>query len=480
MKRNKYYIIILTIFFFITSCKKSFLEVPVSKQVVAEDYVTNLSRAEEFLNGTFFITATEFYTYTTTVYADIIADNIKPLSSSSGRLFPMYSWQQEPDEEANGTINMNAYWRRGYNTIRYCNFLLQRIDDFRNENPTKADAIKGQLYALRALTHFNLANIFAQPYNFTPDASHPGIPYDTIYEQSQHIVRQSVREIYDHAIDDLNMAIQLIPISLTGIMPSNITAQSWISKYAAKALLARILLFKGDFVNAKSLASEVSAAVPIMPRADYPSKLFTVNDKESLFWFPPAQNSSGSSVAFQGYYFSMTNYFAATSDLVDLIKQRPADSRNKWFATMTGNNWQIKKFPMGVVAGITISGLAYYHPVIRSSEMYLTVSEASAKTGDESTARFYLDAIRQRADNSVAPSTATGAALLDSIYSERRKELCFENLRMYDLLRLGKGVNRSDVVSPSPAILPYPSNKAIAPIPLIDVQYFSLPQNPNY
>ncbi|WP_315816497.1 RagB/SusD family nutrient uptake outer membrane protein [Paraflavitalea speifideaquila] len=72
----------------------------------------------------------------------------------------------------------------------------------------------------------------------------------------------------------------------------------------------------------------------------------------------------------------------------------------------------------------------YYPPIIRSSEMYLTAAEASAKINDDNTAKFYLNAIRKRADPTIADITATGNALIDSIYKERRKELCFEGFRM--------------------------------------------------
>lgn len=477
MKLNISFLIGLTLLSGIVSCKKSFLDVPTTQKVVAEDYVINLSTSEEFFNGILYLVAKDLYTYSNVVYADLVADNLKPLGST---LFGHYSWAQV---ESDATANMHIFWQKAYNAIRSCNFLLERIDRFRNENTSRADAIKGQLFALRALCHDHLVRIYAQPYNFTADASHPGIPYDTIYAQTQQLIRQPVKDVYDHIVADLNKAISLIPASLTGIMPSNITPQTWISRHAAKALLARTYLFKGDYPNAKNLAIEVTAAVPLMAAASYPSKLFTSTDNESLFWFPPMESSTGIT-AYQGQHFSLTSFFAATTDLVNIIKERPADKRNNWFSPyLTGpgtGSSQVKKFPQSAVSGISIPAIAYYQSVIRSSEMYLTAAEACAKTGEEASARNFLDAIRQRADASASLSTASGGALLDSIYKERRKELCFENLRMYDLLRLGKGVSRTDVVSPAPASLSYPNDKAVAPIPLIDVESFGLSQNRGY
>lgn len=462
------------------SCKKSFLNVPANQQIIAEDYLQSLSRAEEILNGIYFLLAKNIYNYQNIIYADVVADNVKPLGSN--RLFLQNSYTQIADETSltSNANNMNSLWVLGYKTIRSCNFLLEHIDQFRGEDPLKADAIKGQAYTIRALTHHILVNVFAQPYGYTTNASHPGIPYDTVFAQTQVISRQPVSEVYDHMIADLLRAEQLIPASLNNLVPAGINPKTWINKNAAKALLARVYLFKAEFAKAKSAAREIATAVSIIPNSEYISKLFTANDSEALFWLAPVQPAVGEAVIFEGYVFGQTNFYAATADLVNIIKQRPSDIRNNWFALMTGNNWQIKKFPSGSISGIILSGTAYYQTVVRSSEMYLTAAEAYANLGNEDSARFYLDAIRKRADLASINTTATGPALLDSIYKERRKELCFENLRMFDLLRWKKGVNRVDVLSPAPTTLSYPNDRAISPIPINDVLHYGLQQNAGY
>jgi hypothetical protein len=456
----------------LVSCKKSFLDVPVTREVVAEDYVTNLSTSQEFLNGVYFTVARDVYSYETIAYADIVADNLKPLSTAASRLFAHYSWQQEADETAGNSTNLNKFWMNSYKTVRACNFLLERIDDYRNEDPVSTDAIKGQAYALRALMHFNLVNVFAQPYNFTAGASHEGIPYDTIYVQTEQITRVPVSMVYENIINDLKTSIQLIPTSLN--------SQSVLNKSAVKALLARVYLFKGDYSNAKTIAGEITISFPLLSASNYPTKLFTPNDNETLFWLPPVEidPSQGSSTQFIGYHFSL-NWFAATNDLVSIIQERANDQRKKWF-TLTSGNWKINKFPQGAVAGVTSAPIAYYQPVVRSSEMFLTMAEACAQTSDEANARTYLDAVRQRADPSAIATTATGTALLDSIYKERRKELCFENARIYDLLRWKKSVKRTDIFSTVPQDLSYPNDKSVAPLPLDDIFKFKMDQNNGY
>lgn len=468
MKRiiTKAYIIIVIIFV-IPSCSKSFLDVPVTEQKIAEDYIVDLATAEELLNGILFMVARDVYEGNHVTYADVAADNVKPLGST---LLSQYNWGQLASE-GDGSDNMNSLWLGSYNAIKSCNLLLEKVELYQQEDMNKANSIKGQAHALRALLYFNLVNTFAQPYHFSANAAHAGVPYITGYKLEKNVKRETVDLIYNNMISDLTKSIELIP--------ATVTSKSSMTRAAAKGLLARVFLFKKDYVRALPLAVEVCAVTPLMPVADYPAKLYTATDNESIFWLAPAKANIGYT-DFQGYSFSRTDRVAATADLVNMIKERPNDSRNKWFAAVSGF-WQVKKFPKSVVAGaFSFPEWSYYQTVIRSSELFLTAAECFAETGKNDSAQVYLDKVRKRADPAAPVSMATGSALLDSIYKERRKELCFENMRMYDLLRTGKGVHRIEVTSPSPAVLPYPSNKAVAPIPALDVLAYSLTQNPGY
>jgi hypothetical protein len=112
--------------------------------------------------------------------------------------------------------------------------------------------------------------------------------------------------------------------------------------------------------------------------------------------------------------------------------------------------------------------------------MYLTTAESYARLNNEDSARYFLNEIRTRANIPIVTSSVTGTTLMDTIYQERRREFAFEGLRMFDLLRLKKGVNRSDAWGSSVQTLPYPSDKAIAPLPQNDVKVAGLSQNIGY
>ncbi len=80
--------------------------------------------------------------------------------------------------------------------------------------------------------------------------------------------------------------------------------------------------------------------------------------------------------------------------------------------------------------------------IIRLADIYLLYAEACFQTGDEATARTYVNYVRERAregNDAVLPDvTATGEDLLDAIYQERRVELCAEGHRFHDLVRTGR------------------------------------------
>lgn len=481
MKNYIYYTLIILLLVPSTSCKKDFLnDVNNGSALLTQDYVVNLQTTGEFLNGIYPLLSLFTYTGYQVIYPDLIADNIKPIVASAGAtpLLTHYSWAQQADESSSvgivsGAPNCNGTSYGAYQIIRACNFVLEKVAEYGSQDPAKANSLKGQAYTIRALVYFSLVNIFSQPYNYTANASHPGVVLVATSNLTEPITRRNtVAEVYNQLIADLNNAIPLLP--------SNTTTTLIINRNAAKALLARIYLFKGDFVSAKEFSTGVSRDVPIMI-TNYPSKLFTPQETEALFQLPPGVSSVNRyTTNFANLYFRSRIQFQATEDVARLLTESSTDARRAW-VTASSNNWNITKYPSNATTDPTTDKAnAYYQTVLRSSEMYLTAAECYAKLNKEDSALFYLNAIQKRANSNVTGSSITGAALLDSIYKERRKELAFEGLRMFDLLRWKKNVIRTDALSPSTQVLTLPNNKAIAPLPKLDVMVYGLFQNEEY
>lgn len=452
----------------LTGCGKNFFETPPTTSAEQGTFVTSLTSCEQLLNGSYRTALDAFYWGLNLIYVDMIADDVKPIPG--GPIFmTQYNWKQTASDDPLSTNNINGYWNGYYKTIRTIAFVTENIDRFRNEDPAKADNIKGQALALRAWMHFDLVNRFAQPYKVTTGATHPGIPYITISDYSAKISRLPVKEVYDNIIKDLLDAINL--------MPANASAKKYIGGNAAKALLSRVYLYKGDYPEAKNMAVAVTKAVPAM-KTGYPQNLFTDKETEALFQFlpptsPTYNNFSGS------YYRGNLPYFLPTTDIVTVLQESITDVRKNWLFTDAGTS-KVSKYPKSVVPGIFDPAGSHYQTLLRSSEMYLTAAECFVELGRADSAAWYLDEIRLRADAAALPTTATGAALTDSILKERRKELAFEGQRFFDLMRRGKDVVRIDAPNAEAKTLPYKSLKAVAPIPGLDVSVSGLSQNDSY
>ena len=112
--------------------------------------------------------------------------------------------------------------------------------------------------------------------------------------------------------------------------------------------------------------------------------------------------------------------------------------------------------------------------VIRYADVLLMHAEASYHTGDENAARTSLNLVRARAQ--VPDITATGAALLEAIYRERRLELGLEAHRFFDLVRThraGQFLGSLGFVTGVHELFPIPQSQ-------IQATNGALEQNPGY
>jgi hypothetical protein len=480
---------IITVCIFNISCSKGFLEVNTQKDVTRQGYVKDLATLEHYHNGIYILLSRDYEDGIGAAYPELAADNLKPVTTGDYKaLIPHYIWNQQSiasveTELDQNSVNSNGLWRgSGYAIIRLCNFELEEIGKYRSENPQKADKMKGEVLAIRAMIHFRLVNCFAQPYTFTNNASHPGIPYITFSDPTTGYSRNTVKEVYEKIIQDLNAAVDLLPPVVIDIRQMNYAA--------AKGLLAKVSLFKEDYIKAKQLSEELIQQYPLMTISNgYPDAVYDnrpISQTESLFQIAPIRISSSNASLFINTCLQYPAFlmFQPTQDIVDILMENPNDVRNKWVSS-SGGTIIAKKFPVGlavITPAISIKTNAYYPSIIRSSELVLTAAEASAKLNQEDIARDHLNSLRLRADNTILPVTATGPALLDSIYKERRKELCFEGWRLFDLQRWHAGVHRKDVHPDYPQAkdLNFPNNKAISPIPIEEVNVAGLLPNPGY
>ncbi|MFD2786814.1 RagB/SusD family nutrient uptake outer membrane protein [Hymenobacter rubripertinctus] len=397
------------------------------------------------------------------IYSDIRSDDTNQNSTFFGNV-PRYQ-QLSTDGTA-----LNA-WAGGYRTIFAANSFIQNLAI----NQSKVSAAVAAQYTaeakyVRALSLFTLVNLFAQPYNFTADASHLGVVIQLTapksgaeaFDDASLLPRSSVKEVYDQIIKDL---IDITPaLPATDSDPFSRVARA--SKGAAQGLLARVYLYKGDFANAAATEKLIIDSGLYKLNASPATAFTSYTTAESIFSVamnlqdnPNTNNAIGQhygigargDIGITGYTNIPVSVFAADD------KRRSADL--------------IVKNAKGVPFTNKFTTVANWVPIVRYPEVLLTRAEGLAQTtGVTAEAVSLLNQVRDRSKGAaVASYTVAGfankQALVDAILLERRLELAFEGFRLYDLLRYKQGVAAHDGL---PAIA-YGDSKLIFPIPNRDI-----------
>ncbi|MGC4233585.1 MAG: RagB/SusD family nutrient uptake outer membrane protein [Niabella sp.] len=124
-------------------------------------------------------------------------------------------------------------WGHYYATILSCNLFLENIDKNKTLDPSAISRLKLETRFLRAFAHFNLTKWFGEV---------PLVDRVLTPEEAQTIARASKADVVNFIVRELQAAADSLP-SNTQIPQSE---DGRITKGAALALQARVLLYQGD------------------------------------------------------------------------------------------------------------------------------------------------------------------------------------------------------------------------------------------
>lgn len=487
MKNRKYIIKLFAVAILVVgqSCAKDFLdEVPSNQQ--SPESIQLVSDVQVVMNGAYDLMQSQYFLQGNNVTRnDIRSDDMQ--TPERGRLEDEYLYDYNTE---NVTTTL---WATPYTIIRHVNNILAVIDDIPTqsapEEATKLD-IKGQALVIRALAHFYLCNTFGYPYSHDGGAS-LGVPIvTTILEPGFKATRNTVAEVYTQIITDLTDAIPLL---------TDNDASDKITVWGAKALLARVYLYKEDNANAYATAVDIINNGPftLVTRDEYVDSWGKDFTSESIFSVVNSVADNGgnettSALSDPGQY----GQFMATQDFIDIMRTDLNDIRNEILyydqtSTDDPSTWgRVLKYPgknntKAAIVANRLSGASINEaqtnntPVFRFSEIYLIAAEAAVKGGG-SNAELYLNAIVERAN----PAATVAVADIERVLLERRKELVAEGHRFYDLIRNKKNIVRANSIrlwDPSiPLFVAYNDYKVIFPIPRAELNVNSITQNPGY
>ncbi len=484
MKKYIQYILVVPIVILLLSSCEDFLDTKPTNVVVAETAMTTLYDAGIAVNGLYVnMKWQDYYGTQMQLMGDQRGDNIQPRTMSTGWV-QIYTLGYE--SEANTYFNM---WSKCYQTIMRCNTLIANIDKLNVSTASdiaKKNDYLGQAYAVRALVYFDLARLYGYPFMKDNGASLGAVLITEITSPSESKKpRSTVAQTYSLILSDLDTALPLL---------SKAKNTGHFNYWAAKLLQARVFLYKGDWNNAYNAAKEVIDQSPYMlaTRDEYVEYWKLAGASETLLELFVSPQSGIDS---DGGYVSMWHNLwhgspsagaslIPTVNWINLIESEPGDVRAQFVRYDSqydpGKAW-LSKFPGNNGANFRLNN----PKLLRLSEAYLIAAEGALKgSAGTAVASGYLNAIRKRANPSVADVTATD----DLIQTERRKEFIGEGHRFFDQMRLGRSITRVDgdghnfaVSAGSPETITWDYFKVVLPISHTERKtYTELQQNPGY
>lgn len=459
---NIFKVAFLTLLLGMFSCGEDFLQTTPQQNVDIKDAVKDIKSLRTALNGLYSnLQDDDLYGRTMVLLPDLMADNVFISAQNAGRYLPHNEYR---------VLSTDAYyeesWMDTYEVVVNANNVIGQYPnaEFLSSEEGEAEQLLGETYALRALAYFNLVRMYAQPYNYTDDASHAGVPLVLELSEGKIIEpeRATVAEVYDAIVADLEKAAELMTLDEDGRMTAD----------AAKALHAKVALYMEDWTTAEQLATEVieSGNYTLYDATTWVDSWNSDFNSESIFEVvnTPVDNPGTNSI---GYFFLQDGYGdgLATEDLYNTYSETDVRREVIEVGSRTDGEdvaYLIFKYPRGTNPGDDNI------KVLRLAEMYLIRAEARAELGDEAGALEDLNAVAMRVDPNATAITASGDDLIDAILLERRKELAFEGDRLYDLTRRKRTFTK--FLSADSMEIAYPSDQTVGPIPQAE-----LDANPN-
>lgn len=449
-----------------TGCKKEFLDLtPFTALPPSEAFKTEAD-LRVAMNGLYGgLRATDLFGRTVPVLGDIMADNVYQHSINSNRYtqFNLYT-------VAVNDGNAAGMWTAAYAAILRANNIL---DAPLTGTPGIAQ-IKGEAKAVRALLYFTLVRFFARPFTDNPTAL--GVPLILTYDLSLRAGRSTVDQVYTQILKDLGEAYTDMTV---------VTNSSQMSKWAARALEAKVRLNRNDLAGALTAANDVinnsgfTTLIAANNASYWSAATFRTDRLETLF------EVSMDVVGNQGFD-ALTNIYNQLG-YGDLLVSDPLYAS---FTTtdVRRNLYFIAVAPSPRVGGIIVdkyknlSAERDETKIMRMSDVYLIAAEA-ASTSNPNAALASLNFILMRRDPSAPAYTSTGAQLMADIMNERRKEFLAEGDRFHDLNRMKVAVERSTNFPAAVRTIDFNNFRRLLPIPETEINVnptIKTQQNPGY
>ena len=472
-------IIVPFISFLCIQCGDDFVNITPEYSIDSENYFNVEEDYEQAVVAAYDLLQT---TYLNNMLGEIASDNTL-CGGESATDVPGF---QQIDDMIHTPVNDNLQdlWNWMFAGVQRAAYVIEFKD--RIEFSGK-DILVAEAYFLRSYYNFELVKWFGS----IPIKA--GGRFEVGDEQL--LSRSPVSEVYGLIESDLLNAITHLP--LTSSQSGRVTSG------AAKSLLGKAYIYQGKYDDASLILEEVinSGQYTLVENYNEIFEQIGENGPESVFEvqysdaegasFDCFQCSEGNiAVGFNGIreyngpvFDSGFSFNVPTQEVVDefetgdLRKDVAILDIEQWAASRgasygkgfehTGyfNRKYIPRKGDSNIGDQNLTNPNNYR-AIRYADVLLLAAEANAKKSslDESKARTYLNLVRQRAfGNTSHAVNATGSALKDAIFHERRVELVGEGHRFFDLVRTGRASQEIDGFTPN--------KHELFPVPFEEIQF---------
>lgn len=488
--------ILLLPFLFIASGCEEFLQKDPQGELTQEEFPVNQSDALLATNAVYSTIREWGYHSGGYPILDIMSDDAYKGSNPNDQLPTVGPY----DKFSHTTTQdgLDRWWSTLYEGVKRANVVITKVPSIEMDTVLRNRYVAEAKF-FRGLYYFDLVRAWG------------GVPMITSLNPPLKMARSSKEEIYDLIVSDLLYAAK-------NLVEKSVLENKDIGRAtrgAAKSLLAKAYLFRGDFVNAEKYALEVINSDEYELEAvfaDANSKLGE-HGMESVFEVGAleVEGTGGNQYAnTQGVRGSPNRGWGFNRPSIDLRKSfEPGDPRLKGTIIDLGDtidgvyikgdpdpandpvvilnqngdtiNIQCYNRKVWTPGNDTPTQWGHHRRLIRYADVLLMAAEALNEDGKPTDALNYLNQVRKRAregNNAILPDiTVTDKNLLrDKILLERRHELALEGQRFWDLVRTG---NAAAVLGPMGFV---PGKNELIPIHQseIDISQGSLTQNPGY
>lgn len=398
--------------------------------------------------------------------------NMDAMTDNGGR-FNWSGWMPGYDI-CNGTQSSSSrlietYWAANYEAIKRCNSLVSNIDNVDMDESTR-EQYKAEAIVIRALMYLNLTMTYQD------------VPYITSTQSltEANCEKTERATIVSNILKDVQDA--------ANILPKETTERGRITKGAALSLLGRIALYNEKWdVAIKAYQEVMSMGYSLF--TDY-TTLFTEENESCSeiiwgvryegpgksegnamggHWGAPLEALNGTIDLADAYYQLDGTPYTKKDDVCDIVDGSPdlwsatgtryenRDPRLKTTLFLPGMTWGEANWNYGGSAASfsTVYVMKYFNPdltwstswdsgqdfyLIRYAEVLLSLAESYIESNQNlADAVKLIDEVRQRAGmptiESVEGTGLSQETLREIVRHERRVELAFEGLRLFDLYR---------------------------------------------